>query len=183
MKIKSYRNSFSHAHFMKLILKWPLGSWNWFSILSTCSSGEYTIHYEMLSRNSWHRQKTKYRILREYAIPKINMLHNLSCCETRFRLLCHWYLFHSSLNLAFRQCKLHNIFIFGMAYWACHFLLTELLMVKRLWRHAKDALLGVTWEKRKNSASYLVDTLSSSFLATSENSKGPLATIVKISKQ
>ena len=24
----------------------------------------------------------------EYAIPKINMLHNLSCCETRFRLLC-----------------------------------------------------------------------------------------------
>ena len=26
------------------------------------------------------------------------------------------YLFHRSLNLAFRQCKLHNIFIFGMAY-------------------------------------------------------------------
>ena len=52
-----------------------------------------------------------------YAIPKINMLHNLSCCETRFRLPCRWYLLHSSLNLLFRQHKLHNIFIFGMAYW------------------------------------------------------------------
>ena len=51
-----------------------------------------------------------------YAIPRINMLHNWSCCETRFRLLCRWYLSHSSLNLAFRQCKLYNIFIFGMAY-------------------------------------------------------------------
>ena len=54
--------------------------------------------------------------LQRYAIPKINMLHNLNCCETRFRLLCRRYLLHSSLNLAFRQCKLHNIFIFGMAY-------------------------------------------------------------------
>ena len=46
------------------------------------------------------------------------MLHYLSCCETRFRLLCCWYLLHSSLNLVFRQHKLHNIFIFGMAYWS-----------------------------------------------------------------
>ena len=38
------------------------------------------------------------------------MLHNLSYCETRFRPLCSWYLLHSSFNLAFRQCKLHNIF-------------------------------------------------------------------------
>ena len=42
------------------------------------------------------------------------MLHNLSCCETRFRLLCHWYLLHSSLNLVFRQHKLHNIFQNGV---------------------------------------------------------------------
>ena len=44
------------------------------------------------------------------------MLHNLSCCETRFRLLCRWYLLHSSFNLVFRQHKLCNMFIFGMAY-------------------------------------------------------------------
>ena len=54
-----------------------------------------------------------------YGIPKINMLHNLSCCETRFILLCRWYLLFRSLNLTFRQCKLHNIFIFGMAF--CEF--------------------------------------------------------------
>ena len=48
------------------------------------------------------------------------MLHNLSCCKTRFRLLCRWYWLHSSLNLAFRQRKLHNIFIFGMAYSSHH---------------------------------------------------------------
>ena len=52
----------------------------------------------------------------QYAIPKINVLDNLSCCETRFRLLCRWYLLHSSLYLAFRQCKLHSIFIFEMAH-------------------------------------------------------------------
>ena len=51
-----------------------------------------------------------------YAIPKISMLHNLSCLETRFRLLCVDDLLHSSLNLVFRQYQLHNIFIFGMAY-------------------------------------------------------------------
>ena len=34
------------------------------------------------------------------------MLHNLSCCETRFRLLCCWYLLDSSLNLVFRQHEL-----------------------------------------------------------------------------
>ena len=45
----------------------------------------------------------------QYAIPKVNMLHNLSCYETRFRLLCRSYLLHSSLNLVFRQHKLHNI--------------------------------------------------------------------------
>ena len=55
-----------------------------------------------------------------YAIPKINMLHNLSCCETRFRRLRRWHLLYGSLNLAFRQCKLHNIFIFGMAYSCVH---------------------------------------------------------------
>ena len=52
----------------------------------------------------------------QHVIPKINMLHNLSCCDTRFRLLCRSYLLHSSINLAFRQCNLHNILIFGMAY-------------------------------------------------------------------
>ena len=57
----------------------------------------------------------------KYPIPKINMLNNLSCCETRFRLLCHWYLSHSSLNLVFEQHKLHNICIFGMAYWCLVF--------------------------------------------------------------
>ena len=41
-------------------------------------------------------------------------LHNLSCIETRFRLLCCWKFI--SLNLVFRQRKLYNIFIFGMAY-------------------------------------------------------------------
>ena len=44
------------------------------------------------------------------------MLHNFNCCETRIKLLCCWYLLHGRLNLPFRQCKLHNIFIFGMAY-------------------------------------------------------------------
>ena len=39
------------------------------------------------------------------------MLYNLSCLETRFRLL------HRRLNLALTQRKLHNVFIFGMA---CH---------------------------------------------------------------
>ena len=58
-----------------------------------------------------------YNALNEYAMPKINMLHNLSCRETRFRLLCDDDLLHNSLNLLFRQHKLHNIFIFGMAYW------------------------------------------------------------------
>ena len=57
--------------------------------------------------------KTK---IQQYAIPKINMLHNLSCIETRFRLLCVDSLLHRSLNLAFRQRKLHNNFIFGVAY-------------------------------------------------------------------
>ena len=28
-------------------------------------------------------------VLTQYAIPKIKMLRNLSCFETRFRLLCH----------------------------------------------------------------------------------------------
>ena len=45
-----------------------------------------------------------------------NMLHNLSCLETRFELLCVDDLLHSSLNLVFRQHKLHKTFIFGMAY-------------------------------------------------------------------
>ena len=60
----------------------------------------------------------------EYSIPKINMLHNLSGLETRFRRgsgCCAVYdLLHSSLNLLFRQRKLHNIFIFGMAYYLHH---------------------------------------------------------------
>ena len=64
-----------------------------------------------LNTQNFHKWKTF-----QYAIPKINMLHNLSCLETRFRLLCRWYLLHSSLNLVFRQHKLHNLFIFGMAY-------------------------------------------------------------------
>ena len=51
----------------------------------------------------------------QYAIPKINILRNLSCLETRFRLLAVDNSLHSSLNLAFRQYKLHSIF-FGMAY-------------------------------------------------------------------
>ena len=54
----------------------------------------------------------------EYAIPKINMLHSLSCYETRLMPLGRWYSMHSSLNLVFRQYKVRNIFIFGMAYWA-----------------------------------------------------------------
>ena len=40
---------------------------------------------------------------------KINMLHHLSCCETRFRLLCRWHLLHRSLSLALRQCKLKSL--------------------------------------------------------------------------
>ena len=51
-----------------------------------------------------------------YAIPKIKILHNLSCLETRFRLMAVDNSLHSSLNLAFTQYKLHNFFIFGMAY-------------------------------------------------------------------
>ena len=34
----------------------------------------------------------------------------LSCFETRYRLLCRWYLLHSSLDLVSRQHKLHNIY-------------------------------------------------------------------------
>ena len=45
----------------------------------------------------------------ECAIPKIKMLHNFSCLVIDDLL-------HSSLDLAFRRRKLHNIFIFGMAY-------------------------------------------------------------------
>ena len=52
----------------------------------------------------------------KYAIPKIKLLHNLSCLETRFRQLAVDNSLHSSLNPAFRQYKLHNIFIFGMAH-------------------------------------------------------------------
>ena len=40
----------------------------------------------------------------------------LSCLELRFRLLAIDNSLHSGLSLAFRQYKLHNIFIFGMAY-------------------------------------------------------------------
>ena len=47
--------------------------------------------------------------IEQYAIPKISMLHNLSCLEMRFRLLCIDDLLHSSLNIFFRQYKLHNI--------------------------------------------------------------------------
>ena len=67
----------------------------------------------LTSERDWRQSNT---VENKYAIPKINMLHNLSCYETRFRLLYRWYLLHSSLNLVFRQCKLHNIFLFGMAY-------------------------------------------------------------------
>ena len=31
---------------------------------------------------------SQFRTTIQYAIPKVNMLYNLSCCETRFRLLC-----------------------------------------------------------------------------------------------
>ena len=43
------------------------------------------------------------------------MLDNLSGLGTRFRLLAVDNSLHSSFNLAFRQYKLHNIFIFGRA--------------------------------------------------------------------
>ena len=52
----------------------------------------------------------------QYAIPKINMLCNLCCLETRIRLLCNKYQRHSSLNLVSQQLKLCNTSIFGMAY-------------------------------------------------------------------
>ena len=41
----------------------------------------------------WRHQYHGYASKEQYAIPKINMLHNLSCCETRFKLRCRWYLF------------------------------------------------------------------------------------------
>ena len=72
-------------------------------------------------------------------LNKISMLHNLNCCETRFRLLCHWYLLHSSFNVAFRQSKLNNIFIFGMANypiiiaWSCKTISSHTCIQKR-WR-------------------------------------------------
>ena len=49
-------------------------------------------------------------------LPKIKILRNLSCLETRFRLLAVDNSLHSSLNLTFKQYKLHNIFIIRMAY-------------------------------------------------------------------
>ena len=58
-------------------------------------------------------------IIKEYAIPKINMLCNLCCLKTRLRLLCNKYQQHSSLNLVSQRLKLCNIFIFGMAYCFC----------------------------------------------------------------
>ena len=40
-------------------------------------------------RLSWKENFRKLGLKkRPYAIPKINMFHNLSCCETRSRLLC-----------------------------------------------------------------------------------------------
>ena len=87
------------------------------NMLQNVSLGLWTTR--SLNFRAWPTSSEKHcanKVRVKYAIPKINILHNLSCCETRFRLLCRWYLLHSSLNLAFRQCKLHNIFIFGMAY-------------------------------------------------------------------
>ena len=57
----------------------------------------------------------------QYSIPKIKMLRNLSCLKTRFGLPCRWWfiprdLLHIRLNLVFRQRKLDNIFISGIAY-------------------------------------------------------------------
>ena len=66
-------------------------------------------HYAGCQFCSTGDQPHEKKIIFQYAIPKVNMLHNLSCCEMRFRLLCRWYLLHSSLNLAFRESKLHNI--------------------------------------------------------------------------
>ena len=73
---------------------------------------EDTLKFD-LRTNMWHEIPVSYVFCRfeEYAIPKINMLHDLSCLETRCAVDD---LLHSSLNLVFKQHKLHNIFIFGM---------------------------------------------------------------------
>ena len=44
------------------------------------------------------------------------MLDNLSCDETRFKLLCGCNLLHGSFNPTVTQRKLHDIFIFVMAH-------------------------------------------------------------------
>ena len=54
----------------------------------------------------------------QYDIPKIKMLHNFSWLETTLRLPCHWKFIAQQPNLAFRQRKLHNVFIFGMVHYS-----------------------------------------------------------------
>ena len=48
---------------------------------------------------------------------KKKMLHKLSCLERGSSCCAVDILLHGSLNLAFRQCKLRNIFISGVVYW------------------------------------------------------------------
>ena len=85
-----------------LFFKLPQDYQNFMNFQYLCVYSCYPSHE--LSRTTWIMPLLQ--IFEECAIPKINMLRNLSCCETRFRLLCRWYLLHSSLNLVFRQHKL-----------------------------------------------------------------------------
>ena len=48
---------------------------------------------------------------------KMNMLHNLSCLETRFRLLCR-YIYCTAALTSFSDSVSYTTFFFGMAYWS-----------------------------------------------------------------
>ena len=108
-------------NFVPILTKWFHNVWytslNRRGLITSTDSKERSYTQNDPKKQEQNVSVSQVKSENEYAIPKINMLHNLSCCETRFRLLCCWYLLDSSLNLVFRQHKLHNIFIFGMAYW------------------------------------------------------------------
>ena len=91
-------------------MSWGTNTQSW-SFAVNCFQDSKHIFLFNIENGAWKKNWKK-----EHAIPKIIMLHNLSCSETRLRLLWRWFLLDSSLNLAFRLCKLHNNFICGMAY-------------------------------------------------------------------
>ena len=55
-------------------------------LLKVCKN--YVKHVKHVEKSHWKTDRIMGAKLDIYSIPKINMLHNLSCLNTRFRLLC-----------------------------------------------------------------------------------------------